>query len=57
MVHLHSPIRVASESHCPICVRVEVRVPCARDGLVQIVVTTLGIVESRQRAVEDCRLT
>ena len=57
MVHLHSPIGVASESHCPISVRVGVRVPSAGDGLVKIVATTLGIVGSHQRAVEDCRLT
>ena len=57
MVHLHSPIGVASESHCPISVRVGVRVPSAGDGLVQIVATTLGIVGSHQRAVEDGLLT
>ena len=57
MVHLHSPIGVASESHCPIGVRVGVRVPSAGDGLVKIVATTLGIVGSHQRAVEDGLLT
>ena len=53
LVHLHSAVGVARESHRPILVRVEGRVPSARDSLVNIVAATLRIGGVHQRAVED----
>ena len=56
LVNLHGAVGEVGEAHSPVHVRVEGGVPGARDGLVEMMVATLCISGSHQRAVEDGRL-